>query len=338
MNFLRFILMNEAGTGEGGAGGAAGAQGGTETTGNLFAAAGAGAQGGNGAQGAQGAGSAGAGQAGAQGAQGQQGGFSWGAIVGDDGNFKADWTKSLPDDLKPAAETLANYKTPAEAFRALHSTKVLLGQKGNTFTIPDVNSKPEVVAAFRKAIGAPDTADGYELKRPADLPAEISWDDKAAKTYGDVMLKHHIPKAAAQELLSTQLTMEKEAVAEFAAAEKTYVQEGLTALRVEWGEAFDANLAHAATIAQKLGLSLDHDALKHKEVVQAMHKVYKWMASEDPRIEGQSTLANDPGVEADRIQTDTNHPMYKLYQSGDKATADHVRSLRERAETMKQRK
>lgn len=323
--------------GEGGSGGAgAGSQGGS--TGTIFqegagtqAAAGAGSQAAQGAQSTPGQGS--------QSSQGaQSSSFSWGKLVGEDGNFSGDWTNQLPDELKSAAESLKVFKSPLELMRSYHSTKVLLGQKGNTVSIPDANSKPEVVSAYRKAIGAPDTPEGYDLKRPADLPANIPWSDDMAKGFGELFLKHNVPKAAAAEFLAKQIEYEKAEWSKVEAVEKQYVADGVLKLRGEWGDAFNSNLAKAAVMAKHGGMSLDHDAMKHPEVISMLYKFHRMIASEDGRTEGASILQPSPGAEADRIQGDPAHPLHKLYQSGDAQTVAHLRALREREEQMRPKK
>lgn len=319
--------------GEGGEGQSNGGGGGSGGSATIFGAAGSGQGSG------QGSGSGGGGGSGGQGSQQQQGsGFSWGGIVGDDGNFKADWTNSLPEELKGAADTLKNYKTPVELMRGLHSTKQLLGQKGNTYAVPDDKSAPEVVTAFRKAVGAPDKWEGYGLKKPADAPAGVVWGDAQEKAFSEVFHKYHIPVAAAKELFNMEMQAARQSQEAFEIQEKQFVAEGVQSLKEKWGPNFDGNLQKAGAMAEKFGIAPDHAAFRHPEVVAAMFEAYRLISSEDGRMEGNSIIqqGSDPGAEADRIQSDKNHSMYQRYQDGEKTTVEHVRGLREKALKQKQ--
>ena len=97
-----------------------------------------------------------------------------------------DWRTGLTGDFAPLAQepSLASFKGKdwAEVGPALAKsyveTKKLVGVK-TTLKIPDEHATPDEVAAYRKAVGVPDTPDGYrtQIRRPE--AALAGWDEDA---------------------------------------------------------------------------------------------------------------------------------------------------------------
>jgi hypothetical protein len=321
ISFLFAALFAEEGAG-GGAGGS-----------TIFNQGSQGDQGGGGG----GGGGAGAGNQGNQGNQGGAGGgdagaFSWKGVITEEGAFAPDWTTKLPDDLKSAGEFLKTFKNPTELARSAFNSRQLLGAAGNKIALPTPNSKPEEVAQFRKAVGAPEKWEDYGLKMPDNAPKEMEWSDGIAKTFGETMLKHHIPKAAAADLLNAYFESQKEGITQRDAASRAMVQDGIVKLKTEWGAEFGANIKRAEAMLPHVGLTTDHPAMAFPEVVAAFAKIHKMMAGEDTRL--SSTLKqqgdqNSPGTIAKDIMTNKANPKYEMYQKGDKGVAAEINALLE---------
>jgi len=125
------------------------------------------------ARNAEGGGSgAGAADANSGGNGGGQGGGA-----GDSGTTTAfDWAGSLGERHSEFVETLTakGWKSPADALAAY--TQLEKDSAGRV-AIPGDGASDEERAAFWKAIGRPDTVEGYGLTRPENMP-EAEWDDE----------------------------------------------------------------------------------------------------------------------------------------------------------------
>ncbi len=268
--------------------------------------------------------------------QGGNGAFSFATVTDEQGAFKPGWTESLPDELKPTAETLKRYKTPVELMRGLHQANVLLGSKANAVVVPNEQSKPEEVAAFRKALGVPDKPEDYGVKKPEKLPEGVTWNEPRTNDYLGVLHKHNASPALVRELLGMQMVDQEALVKMQGENEGAFVQQSLAQLQKDWGVDFMKNVKSAEAVvnhyAERTGISVNHPAMAFPEVLKFIASIHADYMSEGKRIEGGGITGNDPAVEAKRIQTDEQHPMHKRYQNGEPTAVEHVRGLLKRAE------
>lgn len=82
--------------------------------------------------------------------------------------------ETLPEAYrdKPMFQSFAKAEKPFEAFaQSYESAQTMLGKRASAIDVPTADSPPEVVSAYRKAIGVPDTVEGYEVGAP-DLSQE----------------------------------------------------------------------------------------------------------------------------------------------------------------------
>lgn len=159
------------------------------------------------------------------------------------------WMSSLPDDYK-SNETLAQFK------EGLPYDKIvsLLGSEKSMITIPGKDAKPEEVAAFYQKLGRPDTVDGYEITKPADLPEGVPFDPEMVKAFKEFAHTEGLSKSQAEELFGWYYNLVKnghaveskqKADAEAQAdQERIRVQKSaVDALKTEWKDKFDGNIA-----------------------------------------------------------------------------------------------
>jgi hypothetical protein len=212
----------DAGGGAGGAGGAA----------DLVGGAGGGGDAGAGAGGDTGAGAGGAGGEAGAGDDTFLAQFS--ADGGDaDNPSNRDWIKSLGvKDLDGLAKIARDNQVAA---------------RSGGLKVPGADAKPEELAAFRKAIGVPESADKYEVPLPEG--AEI--DKGFVEPMREAALKAGVPagafKAMAEGFVKYQLDQVE--------AEKTR-QDGLAqSVLSEWGGQKDAKLADVSSAMRALNLT-----------------------------------------------------------------------------------
>lgn len=158
-----------------------------------------------------------------------------------------DWRATLPDDLKalPAAQ---KYATPADLLKGYVEAEKLIGRKG--VVVPGEGATAEEQAAFRAALGVPETADAYALKAPEGVPAEV-WSEDSAKAFAGKAHELGLTPAQAQGLAGWWAgAMAQQAASMGLEADGRPFEE---VLRSEWGAQFDAKMDLAKRAVREFG-------------------------------------------------------------------------------------
>jgi hypothetical protein len=206
-------------------------------------------------------GEAGAGGAGDAGASGDPAGAGGAGDAGDTGApaaapaTPADYRESLPEDLK-TNETLAKYKDPVSAFRALVSAQGLIGRNpDDLMEVPsDVNL--EALQKVGQRLGVPEKFEDYQMELPKEFLEKID-----PKFHEGQMIDLFRQSAHAAGVHPAQAAAVAQPIlammAETEAQEMAKIEEQDTAneeaLKVAWGEAFGQNKAAAEFAINKLG-------------------------------------------------------------------------------------
>lgn len=232
-----------------------------------------------------------------------------GAQTNTNTNTAQSWRDSLPADLA-ADKNLAKFADVAGVAKGYlemqtkmgeTSTEVLaIKQKmGKMIEVPDAKATPEQVAAFHRAIGVPETAEGYEMPQmpegmPAD-PARIKAMTAAAKAAG-------VPAAAMKALALADAAYQQQMLAE-ADAEAEAQRNSLKA-RDGWRGRYEANV-EIAKRGFKIGgndelgeLLAAYNLQDHPAVVAAFYEIGKLMGeSHTPQGDkGGSAAEADPAI------------------------------------------
>ena len=163
----------------------------------------------------------------------------------------ASWFDGLPDDLK-ANEAVGVWKDKEPADVLKHALD-LEGKLGSRLEIPTQESTPEVKQKFvtdvRKALGVPDSPDGYALKLPDGIPAS------------DPLLQAFVKEGHAKGYTTEQVQSAIDLVSKYQVETQQQLRdEGVKALQTLWpGDSFKTNLdaAHTAIagLAKEAGLT-----------------------------------------------------------------------------------
>jgi hypothetical protein len=93
----------------------------------------------------------------------------------------SDWTSGLSEDNRKTVEAKGWVgKGPDEIIKSYRN---LEGQLGKAIVVPKDDAGPEDWHKFFGKIGRPETADAYELKRPANVPENLPYDAKRADQF-----------------------------------------------------------------------------------------------------------------------------------------------------------
>jgi hypothetical protein len=209
--------------------------------------------------------------------------------------------------------------------KSYHGLEQLLGKKAHAVTVPTDKSTPEEIAAYRKALGIPESPDKYDV-RPEQLPEGMAWDDSTAKRVAEVAHKHNIPPAAIKELVALDLDRAKhmnEAAAQMLTQQKAAAIEEL---KKTYGTELPAKLDLAKRAAATAGIDPNDSGFQSP----AMVKFAVWAAqqiSDDKLVEGKATSASSAQARARDIMVNPSNPLYARYQSGDSEIVDQVRRM-----------
>lgn len=187
------------------------------------------------------------------------------------GNDQLGWRAALPDNLKEN-EILRGYSNIGDVSKDFLSLKA---ESANMIKRPGEKASPDEITAFNKAIGVPESADGYEFQRPDGLPEGYGNDTEFDTYFRQSMKEANVPKAAAEALYSKLLqyggnvfkNQQDDLNNELAEAEKS--------LRTEWpGTKYDENTEKAKRAIKLLAGDDAEELLKDADAIPAVKKVF----------------------------------------------------------------
>jgi hypothetical protein len=170
------------------------------------------------------------------------------------GQFNEGWTENLrAAGFERLATKAATAKDEATLFRMMDDTLGFVGKKATGVSYPKEGASDDDIAAFRRDAGVPESLDGYLLK-PDKLPDGVDWNDAAMQPYAEIFHKHHIPAAAAQELISKHLEgvagQSNQSLEAAQAKVAQLSQESVAIFQKEWGDNYDARLEQNRAFVQ----------------------------------------------------------------------------------------
>jgi hypothetical protein len=210
----------------------------------------------------------------------------------------------------------------AKGFNGLEQ---LLGKKAHAVVPPTEKSTPEEIAAYRQALGVPDSPEGYKLK-PEQLPEGVTWDDSVAKRAAELAHKHNVPAAAMQEFM--KFDMERAALMNQAAANmiEEQLQQGRAELERVWGDKMPEKIELARRAAVTAGVDPTSQGFVDPQVVKAIVSLAEKL-SDDKLVAGDQTGVSSTRARARDIMTNQANPLYTRYQEGDSEVVDQVRRM-----------
>jgi hypothetical protein len=222
--------------------------------------------------------------------QGQQGGgLSFHELINPDGTFAQGWTDKLPEAFKPFGPSVGRFPSITDLIGGYANAEKAISAK--KLTPPGENATPEQVAEWRKLVGAPDKPDGYGPLKPEKLPAGAEWSDELAGKLAEIGHKHHLPKAALADLVALNLSAQEAAAQKNGTDAEAYVAQQTEALKKEWGQGYEENLAQSVKAAKLLGVDItDPEVGSNAKMIRLLHSASKLMR-EDKLLGGDGAQA-----------------------------------------------
>ena len=242
-------------------------------------------------------------------------------LYDNDGKIQASAFDRLPDDLKPYKEELSKYPTIETLLRSHIETRQLASKKNLLPLAP--NAPPEAIkergALLAQINGTPEKPEGFGFKRPDDLPAEY-WSDEFANASAQILHKHHVSPALAQELMAAQIAFTKKAVADGQVRMDGLIQqqdEAFAAVAKAANLAPDKATELAKRAAAILGIDPEKDAEFGSAKVRAALMKHALLTGEDTHISGTEAaggrFANAREEYLDILSNEAN-PWYKAFR------------------------
>jgi hypothetical protein len=161
-----------------------------------------------------------------------------------------DWLKAK--GFKTVDDVAKSYREAEHAIR-----------NGGKLTVPGEDAKPEEIAAFHKAIGVPEKADGYTFDMPDGVTEELL-DMPMLGSIGELALAAGVPAAGYKALVEGVIAKQLDVLE----ASKTAENSSRDELFKEWGAQKDAKLADVTNGMRALGLKPTHVAAMQRGFAQ----------------------------------------------------------------------
>lgn len=313
--WTKHLLLEEAKDGNGG-GGNGGALHGGAGTGAPQGDPNPGASGGNGAGG-------GGGSTGANGNQGNPP-----API----EFPANWKQGLPAELQADSALSVIHDIPSLAKSFIHAQKMIGADK---IPVPGKHATDADWRAFYQRIGHPEKLDDFKVELPKDSGFDQPFMDEFRKAAHNL----NILPAQAQKLVDWFATESNKAAQNMQAQFAAKDQEGLKALKTEWGAAYDQKLAKANLALAELGGEEAVQFVQAAGLQNNRHLITLLAAAGEllgeDKVRGTTTTTAGAGkftpAEAkeryDAIMRDMSHPYYDKNHANHLAAKKEVQSL-----------
>jgi len=197
-------------------------------------------------------------------------------------------------------------------------------------TVPGDNASPEEIAAFRKAIGVPDSADGYEISAPQNLPDGLGWNEDAVRNFKSFALEQGLTGKQAAAAVAYHTKMVSEQVAAAIAAHNANAEKTEAKLKTEFGSEYDHKIQQANNALRVFGLS---DALGRaglladESVIRAMIRIGESFA--ESKLKGGDTPPSSAQARYDELVKNPKSPYFN------DADPNHQQAVHEVSELLK---
>lgn len=183
------------------------------------------------------------------------------SYINTDGSFKEGWRDHLiPSEVHTRNTMLwSGMNSVNDLINQINNQDLRISREGKGIALPRENATDSEIEAFHKAIGCPDSPDGYTLNIPEDVKQYYQDQELMAEAKREMHKLGLTPKQFAGVMALDAMRMKKSAEA-MRSDPMSFYEEALdaampvmkaaaeTELRQKWGDAFDARLKMANTV------------------------------------------------------------------------------------------
>ena len=165
-----------------------------------------------------------------------------GDYLDENGAFVGDWQNLIPEDFR-GREVYGKFTDLAGLLKEVGHLDLVVGRQGKGVYPPGEDATPTERDLFYKAIGRPDTPDGYDIEVPDDL--KDYYDDEALKKFRKAFHEAGLTPAQVKIVMGADTDEVRDGVAQMQERADAQRAEAEKALRAQWGEAYDGRMALA---------------------------------------------------------------------------------------------
>lgn len=196
-----------------------------------------------------------------------------------------DWRQSLPEEYRESSWA-TKYQTPEEFYKGVDNMAKLVGKKSEGVTMPGDDATPEQWEEFYNGIGRPESPNGYKITLPEENAQYFQ--DGDVERITDMFHKSGLNTKQAQALTEQYLDWQKSKLGEIGEAVQQQRQAAETALKEDWGDAYDDNVKAAYRGAKAAGVldELEKAGLGDNPAVLKLAELAGRSLSEDGQRDG----------------------------------------------------
>ncbi len=236
------------------------------------------------------------------------------------------WRDALPPELRdnPALATFTDVPNLAKSY--VHA-QTMIGKKG--VIVPTDKSSDEDWDSFYKAIGRPEK-DKYEI----EVPKDKNVNPEIIGAFKEIAHKAGILPKQAKAVVEWFTGFEENIIAGRRVEQENQTKAGLDALKKEWGQGYDKEVATARLAVKEVGGEdfakfLDESGLGNQPaIIKAMAKFGKLLGEDKLRGAVEGRMGKTPAEIQTEINDLTSDPSYADPTHGKhKATVEKVSAL-----------
>jgi hypothetical protein len=176
------------------------------------------------------------------------------SYIGDDGTFKEGWQeKYVPQEYRHLTQVFSGIKTPADMAKMIGNQNATISRQGKGIFPPGEHANEFEIAEFNRAIGVPESPEGYTLTIPDEVKQYYQDEELIAEAKTSLHKLGLTPKQFAgvmaldaQRMQKAEEAMKSDPLAFYEEALELAMpimrEQAEKELRLKWGEAFDARL------------------------------------------------------------------------------------------------
>jgi len=227
-----------------------------------------------------------------------------------------DWRSSLDENVRNHP-SLKDFKTPNDVVKSWVEVQKLIGPEKIIMPGKDADEKEWNERVFDR-LGRPKDPKEYQLPTDLQIPKELPISEKLVDGFRGIAHKTGMLPKQFQEaykwFMNEQITAHNNSIA----ANKKSSDEARTALRTEWGAAFDQNLALGEKVLQSYGdekvinFVRQNGLNTNPDFVKFLHKIGN-VLSEDQLTGKPPSLTMAPEeakAELAKMENDPKHPLF----------------------------
>ena len=184
------------------------------------------------------------------------------------GELTGDWNQTLTDsEMGDYAGLIGKYKSFDGLIKGFKNAEGLLGKKALTpdaAIVPNEGSSPEEIAAYRQAIGVPESSTAYQIELPDTMNENMGWDNGLGEAWQDAFHEMGLSNEQAQKMTETYTNITNQQFEQATQAQELKVESEMEAQRKEvqkqWGNKYDTNIQNVINMSETMGFDLDKRA------------------------------------------------------------------------------